>query len=221
MVSAIVISHNYGRFLKKCVKSILHNNKNYISEIIIIDDSSSDNTQEVALNLKKKNKKIKFFKKDFQSLSKSTNYGIRKAKSKFITKIDADDYVSKNFFENFFKKILRNKLDFAFGDIVEISKKNKKSLVRQNYNFNNMLNYPMGSGTIFTKKLWKKVGGFNEKIFYQDDFDFWLKIRKNKKFNKGYISTADYFYNKHEKNMSRSLIKKNLTKLYIILRSLI
>ncbi len=54
MVSAIVISHNYGRFLKKCVKSILHNNKNYINEIIIIDDSSSDNTQEIALNLKKK-----------------------------------------------------------------------------------------------------------------------------------------------------------------------
>ena len=54
MVSAIVISHNYGRFLKKCVKSILHNNKNYINEIIIIDDSSSDNTQKIALNLKKK-----------------------------------------------------------------------------------------------------------------------------------------------------------------------
>ena len=70
MISIIVICHNYGRFLKKCIKSILLNEKKYIKEILIIDDSSKDNTKEVASNLKKKNRLIKYFRKNFGSLSK-------------------------------------------------------------------------------------------------------------------------------------------------------
>ena len=73
MISIIVICHNYGRFLKKCVKSILLNEKKYIKEILIIDDSSKDDTKEIALDLKKKTQLIKYFRKNFNSLSKSTN----------------------------------------------------------------------------------------------------------------------------------------------------
>ena len=82
----------------------MHNDKSYISEIIIINDSSDDNTEEVAKKLKKKTKKIKYFKKKFRSLSKSINFGVRKSTGNWITKIDADDYVSKNFIKNFFLK---------------------------------------------------------------------------------------------------------------------
>ena len=49
MISFIVPSHNYGTYLKKCVQSILKNNKKFIEEIIIINDSSSDNTRSVYL----------------------------------------------------------------------------------------------------------------------------------------------------------------------------
>ena len=65
MISIIVICHNYGRFLKKCIKSILLNEKKYIKEILIIDDSSKDNTKEVASNLKKKKSTNKIFQKKF------------------------------------------------------------------------------------------------------------------------------------------------------------
>ena len=118
MVSVIVICHNYGRYLNKCVNSILHNDKSYISEIIIINDSSDDNTEEVAKKLKKKHKKIKYFKKKFRSLSKSINFGVRKSTGKLITKIDADDYVSKNFIKNFFKELMKKNLDFYLWEIL-------------------------------------------------------------------------------------------------------
>ena len=181
MVSVIVICHNYGRYLNKCVNSILHNDKSYISEIIIINDSSDDNTEEVAKKLKKKTKKIKYFKKKFRSLSKSINFGVRKSTGNWITKIDADDYVSKNFIKNFFKELMKKILDFMCGNIVEIDNTGKKlKTINQNFKNFKQFKYPVGSGTIFNKKLWSAVGGFDETLTYQDDFDFWLKVKKKK-----------------------------------------
>ena len=71
MISFLIPSHNYGNFLKKCVKSIIKNNPKYIKEIIIVNDASSDNTDQIIKELKKENiirgekidfKKIKFLR---------------------------------------------------------------------------------------------------------------------------------------------------------------
>ena len=146
MISIIVICHNYGRFLKKCIKSILLNEKKYIKEILIIDDSSKDNTKEVASNLKKKNRLIKYFRKNFGSLSKSTNFGIKKSKSEWVTKIDADDYVFKNFLKVFYSELNKKKLDFIYGNIIEKDNLKKKvRIINQGSFKSKIFRYPMGS----------------------------------------------------------------------------
>lgn len=220
MISFIVPTHNYGRFLNKCVLSIFNNNSRFIKEVLIINDSSTDNTDLVVKKLRKKFKKIKYYKKNYKNLAKIYNFGISKSKSDLICKIDADDFISKNFLQDFVKEIKLKKLDFIYGNLVEFFK-NKKKIIKQNYDKNHILKYPLGSGTIFKKKLWKRVNGFNEKLYYQDDFDFWLKIKKEKSFKKGYIDKSNYFYRKHNNNMSRSIFKKNYTKLMILLKNLI
>ncbi len=55
MIPFLIPSHNYGNFLKKCVKSIIKNNPKYIKEIIIVNDASSDNTDQIIKELKKEN----------------------------------------------------------------------------------------------------------------------------------------------------------------------
>ena len=71
------------------------------------------------------------------------------------------------------------------------------------------------------KKIWKKVGKFNQNNFYQDDFDFWLKINKLQNIKIRHLNKALYIYNKHNKNMSKSFFLKNLTKLKILIKNLI
>ena len=59
---------------------------------------------------------------------------------------------------------------------MEIDDKGKKiKTINQNFKKFNNFNYPMGSGSIFNKKLWRAVGGFDENLKFQDDFDFGLK----------------------------------------------
>ena len=222
MISIVVICHNYGTFLPRCLESLMKNKQRYLKEIIIINDSSSDNTKDIGEKYSRKYKKIKLYNKKFKSLSKSTNFGIRKAKGEWVTKIDADDYVSQNFLSGFIKETKKN-FDFLWGNVIKVDENtNKKEIINQNFSkYNNFYKYPHGSGTVFKKKLWKTIGGFNEKLFYQDDLDFWLKIKKNKNLSLKYLNVANYYYRRHSKNMSKNLIKKNFTKIIIFLKNIL
>lgn len=221
MISVVVICHNYGNYLKQCVLSIIKNNNKYLKELIIINDSSTDNSHFIARQLQNKYKKIKYFEKNFKRLSKSTNFAISKASGEWIVKVDADDYVSENFIKNFVKNLRNNnKINYVCFDIVMFNEHNLKKKIKQNFVTKNFLfKYPLGSGVFFKKKLWKSINGFNENIFYQDDYDFWLRVRK--KANLLYVNKANYFYRKHKKNMSKNIFLKNFTKLYLIIKNIL
>ena len=74
MISVIIISHNYGKYLQDCINSVLNNDPELIKEIILLNDASSDNTDEVSKKNLRNNKKIKYFSQNFFSLPKSINF---------------------------------------------------------------------------------------------------------------------------------------------------
>ena len=113
MISFIIPCHNYGMYLEKCIKSILQNNQYLVKEILIINDSSTDNTKKIVKNISKLSKKIKYFEKNFKNLSKTVNFAISKCETNsVITKIDADDYIKKNYVNSLWKYFTKNELDF-------------------------------------------------------------------------------------------------------------
>lgn len=221
MISVILLTHNYAKYLPECLDSVLNNLDTLVGEIIIINDKSTDNTREIVQNYKKKSLKIKYFETNFLSLSKSYNFAISKSKFEYITKIDADDIFEKDFLSSFYSELIKNSYDFIFGDIKVINQfstpigsiNQKKSFI------NSFIKYPLGSGTIYKKDLWRRVNGFDENLKYQDDYDFWLKLKKLKDIKIGYLSKQGYNYRMHNKNMSKSFFKKNLTKIFVLVRS--
>ena len=107
-VFTIIIScFNSSKYLEKCLKSILEQNKNFFSyNIIFIDDGSTDNSLAIAkVKLKNnRNSKIIINKKNI-GLSKSCNKAIKACTTKYFIRVDSDDYVSKNFIHFFEKKL--------------------------------------------------------------------------------------------------------------------
>jgi glycosyltransferase involved in cell wall biosynthesis len=90
MITAIVLTKNSENTLVKCINSLL-----FCSEIIIIDDYSSDTTLSILEKYKKKYKKLRIIRRNLnKDFSAQRNFGISKAKNSWILFIDSDEIVS-------------------------------------------------------------------------------------------------------------------------------
>ena len=89
LVSVIMPSYNTGAFIKESINSVL--NQTYSNlELIIVDDCSTDNTDEIVSKIK--DDRIKYLKNEKNSgAAISRNYAIREAKGKWIAFLDSDD----------------------------------------------------------------------------------------------------------------------------------
>lgn len=91
LVSVIIPCFNHGKYLKEAVESIQGQTYENI-EIIIVNDGSSDNTEEVAQSLVETDQKIKFVNlKENTGKWNALNRGIAQASGQYITFQDADD----------------------------------------------------------------------------------------------------------------------------------
>lgn len=129
-ISIIIPCYNQAQYLEKCLQSVL--NQTYTNwECIIINDGSSDNTQEVALDWSKKDERYEYLYKENGGVSSARNFGIENAKGKYIVFVDADDTVDEIFLETYIIHIDKD-LEFIVQDFNRINTKGK---------FNNFLGY--------------------------------------------------------------------------------
>lgn len=90
LVSIIMPSYNTAQYIEKTIKSVL--NQTYTNwELIIVDDCSTDNTDEVVKNYLS-DKRIKYLKNEQNSgAAVSRNRALREAKGQWISFLDSDD----------------------------------------------------------------------------------------------------------------------------------
>ena len=103
-ISVIVPIYNVEEYLEKCLDSLVNQTLKDI-EIILINDGSPDNSEEIVNKyLKKYKEKIIYHKKENEGQGIARNYGINLAKGEFISFVDSDDYVDKTMFEKLYNK---------------------------------------------------------------------------------------------------------------------
>ena len=97
-VSVIIPCYNQGNFLNNALDSVVK--QSYSSwECIIVNDGSSDNTEEVSMEWSGKDTRIKYFSKPNGGLSSARNFGLGKVSGQFIQFLDADDMIEPKKFE--------------------------------------------------------------------------------------------------------------------------
>ena len=91
LVTVYLVNHNYGKFLKQSVESVLKQNyKNY--ELIIIDDGSTDDSH-LLLDEYEQIEGINVIRQNNKGLIVTNNIALKLSKGKYIMRLDADDYL--------------------------------------------------------------------------------------------------------------------------------
>lgn len=99
LVSVVVPVYNVEKYLCECLNSILAQTYKHI-EVILIDDGSGDKSGDIVDQYAKIDKRIIVIRKQNEGASKTKNLGIKLSTGKYITFIDADDYIREDFIKN-------------------------------------------------------------------------------------------------------------------------
>lgn len=96
IISVIVPVYNVAEYLPKCIDSILE--QSYIrTEVILVDDGSTDSSGRICDEYKSKDSRIRVIHKKNGGLSDARNAGIEVMSGEYVTFIDSDDWVHRDY----------------------------------------------------------------------------------------------------------------------------
>ena len=105
MISVVVPIYNSGKYLKRCLDSIVNQSYKDI-EIILVDDCSSDDSRKICFEYLKKDFRIKLITNEInKGVAYCRNIGIKMATGKYISFVDSDDYVEIDYLEYLYSLI--------------------------------------------------------------------------------------------------------------------
>ncbi len=203
LLSIIIVSYNCEGFIRKCISSAL----NFLppnSEIIVIDNASTDKTLSVIAEFQSSIKIIK--SEENLGFGKACNKAVDEAQGEYLFLLNPDTTIKMPVFEeliHFYQgktnigilapKLLMPsgntqpsvmKLPTIFGAFRELILKQKNQYLPY---------YPkgdlpvkvecvFGAAMLIGKKLYKDIGGFDERYFlYYEDIEMCRKMKKRKK----------------------------------------
>lgn len=193
--SVIMPTYNRKRFIGKAVQSVLEQTyQNF--ELIIVDDGSSDGTDEYINNCYKKEierGKIKYFYKSNAGVCKARNYGLERASNEWIAYCDSDNAMFPNFLEAFKTSILANTKKKCF--YAQFQRMSTLCCVGSPFDYSKLMigNYIDLGVFVHHCSIYKKLGGFDENMTRLVDWD--LILRYTKKYSPIYLDCPLLLYN--------------------------
>lgn len=212
-VSIVITSHNYAKWLPKALDSALQQNFDG-HEVIVVDDGSTDHTQEV-LSHYAHHQNLTVITTDGLGLASASNRGIAAARGEYIVRLDADDWFDENIC-----LVLSSYLDRhptvgmvycdyytvdVYGEIIDEVRRIKVNDEIE------LLDRPcLAAGAMYRRKCYDQIGGYNESIRYQEDYDYWIKFIE--KFQVRNVSLPLMYYRRHGSSMSRNFSARMQTR---------
>ena len=217
-VSVIVPVYNVEKYIDKCLDSLVNQTLKDI-EIIVVNDGSPDNSQEIIDKyVKKYPKKVKSYIKENGGQGSARNLGLESAKGEYISFVDSDDYLDLNMLEEMYNVAKEKDNDIVICDLVDhyLLDDNEEKVI-----YHNCTKYdsvyevtPSACNKIFRREV---IGDlkFLSRLWYED-FNFTTKILFNTD-NISVISKGFYHCNcGHISTMNNNNSLKNLDMLTVI-----
>lgn len=183
-ITVVVTVYNSEKYINKCLYSI-HSQEYQNWECIIINDKSTDNSEEIILSWCEKDDRFRYILNDInQGVSRNRNIGIEQAKGEYITFIDSDDWVLEGYIRDFILH-LEDENTLLVQDITKVYPEGKKE--ESVLNFKNEILHFREDYKVFFSNIYYTLGYIN-KLFSVNI------IRKNNLMFLDNVSNEDYLF---------------------------
>jgi glycosyltransferase involved in cell wall biosynthesis len=201
-IAVIVTAHNYGRFLKACLDSILSQTLRP-SQVLVVDDNSDDGTESVVRDYPD----VSYHQVRFENGNQARNYGFSKTTSEWVVFFDADNHMAPDFLKELHEAVSDDvsfvycdRVNFSEGDVSWYQEPmgvwssrdfNADDLKRGNY---------VDLASLIRARCFP---GFDESLKRCQDWDLWLNLVLNVNCTGRYVNQALFHYRIHGESVTR------------------
>lgn len=171
LISIIVPIYNVDKYLEECIESL--KNQTYKNlEIILINDGSTDNSEQICRKEEKQDNRIVFINKKNGGAASAKNEGLKVAKGDYIAFVDSDDFIEPDMIEymvNTIKKYNADIIQCSFTNLYKNTEKFKQdTIVEQKISSKDFLELFLTKwdSSLFWNKLFKRE--VIENIFFTE-----------------------------------------------------
>lgn len=185
--SILIPSYNQAEFLPDAARSL--SNQSYPDfEAIIVDDGSTDATEQVAKVITEQDSRFKYFKKQNGGCASALNHALDQAGNEWIGWLSSDDLFEPDKLETHAVAI-RNypEIKFFYTHFYYMNETTRQKtspdfsfdLPGPEYRVSRMFlgNFVHGNSIAVHSSVFEKIGKFDQSMRYAQDFDMWLRIQ--------------------------------------------
>ena len=170
-VSVVMGVKNAESTIKKTVNSIL-NQEDIKLELIIVNDGSTDSTEELIRELSRKDNRVRFLSRENKGLTVSLIEGCAVAEGEYLARHDANDVslpgrlsAQANALES------NNEASFCSTYVRHVTKEGIGALITGS-------NGIIHGSVMMKKSAYQKVGGYRRQFYYAQDIDLWSRLKE-------------------------------------------
>ncbi len=181
-VSVIIPIYNAEKYLDECLSSVAGQTYSNF-ECVMIDDGSKDSSAEIAKSYAARDRRFKYFYQDNAGVSAARNHGLREARGDYITFLDSDDSLEKNYFKEYINCICRHNSAIVVGGYIQDNNKCLNYVIQSSGLSNYIENILAGNGGVVWSKFFSrdllKNHHFRTDISMREDLLFQLELCKD------------------------------------------
>lgn len=222
-LSIIVTAHNMQNYILDCLNSIISSAAESLKscEIIIINDSSEDETGKIMIEFAKK-RQVAYFQTNFKNIGRVRNYGVGLCTGDYITMVDGDDRLFAESLHKIIHFLEEKKPDIYISPLhacKEIMSKNrtcewrKPTKMTQNESIKSFLIHKKFQAHFIGKIIHRDLfthSCFPEYTCYEDAWLFPIILSKSENI---YFGGEFYIYNVRENSLSNTINKEKISYL--------
>jgi len=179
LFTIIIPTYNRADLVMTTISSVL--NQTFSSfEILLVDDGSTDNTEEVVKQIK--DPRFKYLKKQNGERGAARNFGIKHASGQYVTFCDSDDIIFPDYFSNA-TEVLQKHGSIPWFHLAYEIRREVGPPIRMNWMEDNFIEYiakgnPLSCMGVFVRRDILEEYPFNENrhLAGSEDWELWLRL---------------------------------------------